>query len=84
MGDASTGAGMQHLSANGAAALIAARQITSEEVVTACLEQIERLEPSVEAAPSRNSLAMTTPVSRTSRVRVKRASSVPSSSRRRQ
>ena len=49
MGDASTGAGMQHLSANGAAALIAARQITSEEVVTACLEQIERLEPSVEA-----------------------------------
>jgi hypothetical protein len=40
--------------------------------------------PSFQPDPSRNSFAMTSPVSRTPSVRVKRASSVPSSSTRRQ
>lgn len=49
MTDASLGSGLHQLSASEAAALIAAREITSEELVSACLERIEETEPAIEA-----------------------------------
>lgn len=49
MTESSFGGEPQNLSASEAARLIAARELSSEELVAACLEQIERLEPSVEA-----------------------------------
>lgn len=49
MTEASLGCGLHQLSASEGAALIAAREITSEELVAACLERIEETEPRVEA-----------------------------------
>jgi amidase len=47
--EASTGFGLHHLSASEAAARISAGEITSEELVAACLEQIEAREGTVGA-----------------------------------